>query len=70
MLFGERQSRIVVSVAQGEVEGVRKMAEESGVTVTGLGVVGGDRLTIGNYIDLQLKEVERVWKNGLSEAMG
>ena len=69
-LFGERQSRIVVSVVPGDVEGVRKMAEESGVTVTGLGVVGGDRLTIGNYIDLPLKEIERVWKNGLSEAMG
>ena len=40
------------------------------MTVTGLGVVGGDRLTIGNYIDLPLNEVERVWKNGLSEAMG
>ena len=69
VLFGERQSRIVVSVAPGDVEGVRKMAEESGVMVTGLGVVGGDRLTIGNYIDLPLKEIERVWKNGLSDAM-
>ena len=46
------------------------MAEESGVKVMGLGVVGGDRLAIGNYIDLPLKEIERVWKNGLSEAMG
>ena len=70
VLFGERQSRIVVSVAPGDVEGVRKMAEESGVTVTGLGVVGGDRLTIGKYIDLPLKKIELVWKNGLSEAMG
>ena len=71
VLFGERQSRIVVSVAPGDIEGMRKMAEESGGgPVAGLGVVGGDRLTIGNYIDLQLKEVERVWKNGLSEAMG
>ena len=69
MLFGERQSRIVVSVAPGDVDGVKKMAEESGVTVTGLGVVGGDRLTIGNYIDLPLKKIERVWTNGLSEAM-
>ena len=69
VLFGEMQSRIVVSVDPGGVEGVKKMAEESGVTVTGLGVVGGDRLTIGNYIDLPLKKIERVWTNGLSEAM-
>ena len=69
VLFGERQSRIVVSVAPGGVDGVKKMAEESGVTVMGLGVVGGDRLTIGNYIDLPLKKIERVWTNGLSEAM-
>ena len=41
VLFGEMQSRIVVSVDPGGVEGVKKMAEESGVTVTGLGVVGG-----------------------------
>ena len=41
VLFGERQSRIVVSVAPGDVEGVRKMAEESGVTGNGAGGGGG-----------------------------
>ena len=68
-LFGERQSRIVISAAPGNVSEVRRMAEVARVPVTGLGVVGGDRLTIGDRIDLSLEEVGRAWKNGLSEAM-
>ena len=68
-LFGERQSRIVVSAAPGNVYEVRRMAEDAKVPVTGLGVVGGDRLTIGDRIDLPMERVERMWKHGLSEAM-
>ncbi len=68
-LFGEKQSRIVISAAPGNVGEVRRMAEEARVPVTGLGVVGGDRLTIGDRIDLSLEEVGRAWTNGLSEAM-
>ena len=68
-LFGERQSRIVISAVPGNVNEVRRMAEKARVPVTGLGVVGGDRLTIGDGINLSLEEVGRAWTNGLSEAM-
>ena len=69
MLFGEVQSRIVVSVKPGAIEKVEEMAEEFGAPVTRLGVVGGERLQIGPGIDLHLKELAETWKNGLHEAM-
>ena len=69
VLFGEVQSRIVVSVSPGDMEKVREAAEESGVPVTGLGAVGGDRLHLGAHVDLPIKEVAETWRNGLAGAM-
>ena len=69
ILFGEMQSRIVISVAPKYVERVRTMADESGAPMTGLGAVGGDRLEIRPYLDLPLEEVANAWENGLSDAM-
>lgn len=69
VLFGEVQSRIVVSVNPGEAEKVKQMARASGVAVTELGVVGGDRLVIGPGIDLPLNQVVETWRNGLINAM-
>ena len=40
VLFGEVQSRIVVSARPEDIERLREMARESGVPVTRLGVVG------------------------------
>ena len=51
VLFGEVQSRIVVSAMPGDVEKVKELAEEARVPVTGLGVVGGERFKVGLDID-------------------
>ena len=69
VLFGEVQSRIVVSASPGNVEWVKEKAEESGVTVTELGEVGGDRFRVGPAIDLPLQRVAGTWRNGLAEAI-
>lgn len=64
-LFGEAQSRIVVSVFPGLAGRLTRIAARWQVPVTRLGVVGGNRLTMNGCIDLSLKAIEEAWWGGL-----
>jgi len=68
-LFGEVQSRIVVSVKSEKVQLLEKIANISRVPVTRLGVVGGRRFTIENCIDLPLEQIESVWRGSLEKIL-
>ncbi len=67
-LFGEAQSRVVVSVARDEAETVERRAAGSDIPCLRLGTVGGDRLVVGP-IDVGLAEAEAVWSAGLARAL-
>jgi len=69
-LFGEVQSRIVVSVKSERVRWLEEMAPISRVPVTRLGVVGGKRFTIEGCIDLPLEQIESVWRGSLKKILG
>ena len=69
VLFGEVQSRIVVSAMPGDVERVKELAEEARVPVTELGEVGGERFRVGPDIDMSLNQITERWRNGLADAM-
>ncbi|MBA7697309.1 Phosphoribosylformylglycinamidine synthase subunit PurL [subsurface metagenome] len=69
-LFGEVQSRIVVSVKSEKVRQLEEMGTVSRVLVTRLGVVGGTRFTIEGCIDLPLEQVESVWRGSLEKFVG
>jgi phosphoribosylformylglycinamidine synthase len=69
-LFGEVQSRIVVSVKPEKVRWLEEMAAASRVPVTRLGVVGGRRFIIEGCIDLPLQQVESVWRGALEKILG
>ena len=69
ILFGERQSRIVVSVDPENAAKIKKSATEAGVTLTELGVVGGDGFKLAPHVDLPLSEVSDCWTHGLEGAM-
>ena len=69
LLFGEAQSRIVVSVQPDDAAEVRKAAGEADVPVKELGVVGGDRFVIAPWLDMPLDEVETAWTTGLDNAL-
>ena len=64
-LFGEAGARAVVSAAPEAVAELRSLAEQHGVTCAELGVVGGDRLAIGNAIDAALVAAAEAWKGAL-----
>jgi phosphoribosylformylglycinamidine synthase len=78
LLFGESQSRIVVSVRSGDTSIIQQMAQESGVPCAVLGTVGGDRLTIvvhedrgaiSTCIDRGCAELDAIWRGALGELL-
>ena len=69
-LFGEVQSRIIVSVKPEKVQRLEEMAAASRVPVTRLGVVGGRRFIVEGCIDLPLEQVESVWRGALEKILG
>ena len=68
-LFGEVQSRIIVSVRPDKVKQLEEMAAANRVPVTRLGVVEGKRFVIAPYIDLPLEQVEPVWRESLGKVL-
>ncbi len=73
-LFGEAQSRVVLSVASEHVADVEALAREHGARVTPLGTVGGDRLTISvgdeTVVDVAVEALRRPYETAIPEAMG
>ena len=69
-LFGEVQSRIVVSVRPEKVKQLEALASANRVPITRLGVVGGRQFTIEGYIDLPLDQIEPIWQESLEKMLG
>ncbi len=65
-LFGEAQSRIVVSVSPEHAWLLEKLADRWEVEALRLGIVSGKRLIIKGFIDLSLNELGKAWWNGLA----
>ncbi|MEE8174327.1 MAG: phosphoribosylformylglycinamidine synthase subunit PurL [Dehalococcoidia bacterium] len=68
-LFGESQSRIIVSVDARDAARLERMAGREKVPLRSLGFVGGNRLVIEGDIDLGLEQIETAWRGGLEEAL-
>jgi phosphoribosylformylglycinamidine synthase len=68
-LFGERQSRIVVSLPPDGAPRLGALAAELGVPIRALGVTGGHRFQLGRYLDLPLQDMADAWGNGLERAL-
>ena len=65
-LFGERQSRIVISVRPEHMENLISLASEASVPWTVLGHSQSDqRLTISGFIDIPLDQLKHAWQSGL-----
>ncbi len=67
-LFGESQSRIIISCAPTNAQIVLTAASKASVPATRLGTVGGDRIRFADLIDLPLKTVADVWLNSFQLA--
>jgi len=67
-LFGERQSRFVVTVREGDQRALQALAATHQVGFRRLGVVGGDRLAWSGVFDVSLTEASDAWRHGLERA--
>ena len=65
LLFGESQSRIVLSLRRRHLGRVRDLAAAADVPVAVLGEVRGHRLVIAPFVDIELDRVRQVWTNAL-----
>ena len=68
-LFGEAQSRIVVSIAPKSAWKLERLAARYQIAATKLGTVGGKRLTLKGYTDLSLKQLREAWEDGLEKLL-
>ena len=68
-LFGEAQSRIVVSLAPVHRAALEHMATELRVPLMELGVTGGDRFQLGPVLDLPVGVMAGAWGGGLERAL-
>ena len=68
-LFGEQQSRIVISLQPDQLEALRMLATQQRVPMTMLGKTGGERFTMGRQVDIALSEIDDAWSNGLERAL-
>ena len=69
-LFGERQSRIVVSLDQDKWSELAALAMEIDVPLLRLGVTGGTRFRLGAQLDVAMDEIAAAWNGGLEAALG
>lgn len=65
VLFGEAQSRIVVSLPEDQLKSLQKVCDQEGIQWCTLGRVAGSRFTIEGKIDLPLSELEEAWRGAL-----
>src|SRR5262249_30423880 len=69
-LFGQRQSRVLLSVRRKHVSRLRELAREADVPCAVIGEVRGRRLRIGTLIDVSTADLRHAWANALAERMG
>jgi phosphoribosylformylglycinamidine (FGAM) synthase-like enzyme len=68
-LFGEAQSRIIVSISPKSSWKLMRLADHYHIAAIRLGVVGGKRFILKGYLDLSLKEIEEAWRGGLEKLL-
>jgi phosphoribosylformylglycinamidine synthase len=69
-LFGEAPSRVIVCVAAGEVDNVRRLAREAGIAIGQLGVAGGDRIVIDGIVDVDVADAIEASRTALPRLLG
>jgi phosphoribosylformylglycinamidine synthase len=68
-LFGEYQSRVVVSMSPDALPEVRDICAEESAPYVRLGECGGGSLEIEGLIDVLVSDLEDAWRNGLERAV-
>jgi phosphoribosylformylglycinamidine synthase len=68
-LFGESQSRIVLSLRKRHLRRLQDLADAAEVPLSVLGEVRPGRLHIGNLVDIPVDDLHRVWSEAIPRRM-
>jgi phosphoribosylformylglycinamidine synthase len=69
LLFGESQSRIVVSLRRTQLTRLREIASAAEVPFEVIGEVRGRRLVLQDLVDVDVDEMHAAWANALPRRM-
>ncbi|MEW5795573.1 MAG: phosphoribosylformylglycinamidine synthase subunit PurL [Candidatus Zixiibacteriota bacterium] len=69
LLFGETQSRVIISCAPENVGYIRELCERMSVPVAEIGQVGGGRLVINELVDMPVGDLWDIWYHALPYMM-
>ncbi len=69
LLFGESQSRIIVSVKESDLNRLKDIVAKEEVPMQVIGEVGGPRLSIQPFIQLPVEEIRSIWSRGLERRL-
>ena len=67
LLFGESQSRVLVSLPQAALPRLQELARAADLPLTVLGEVGGADLDIAGYLWLPVALLQREWRTALAQ---
>jgi phosphoribosylformylglycinamidine synthase subunit PurL len=75
LLFGEAQTRIVISCAPANVDRVKKLAAKRGVPARQIGAVGDVNGQFklsgaGVDVDIEVENLSEIWRNAIPRLMG
>lgn len=69
LLFGEGQSRILVTVPDCRADIIPQLAVKNGVKAELIGQVGGTHLTINDWVHIRVRELEKTYRHAIREKM-
>jgi phosphoribosylformylglycinamidine synthase len=69
LLFGESQSRLVVSLKKKNLKQLKDIAGRAGAPLEVIGEVGGTRLNVRSLLNVPVNELRSIWSNGLKRRL-
>jgi len=69
LLFGESQSRVLVSLPQAALPCLQALAQTADLPLAVLGEVGGTELEIAGYLRLPVNMLQREWRMALAKQL-
>jgi len=66
LLFGETQSRIVVSLPVKNLDSLKEIANKYEVPIQILGKVEGNSIKINNLIDIEVEQLKKAWERNIN----
>ena len=69
LLFGESQSRVILSAKQDKAEKIQQLAKKNNIPVSVIGKVGGNKLVIDGLIDISVNDLSETWSKAIEKML-